>query len=136
MDSEMTYPGTVGTGDAGRLLAQANEDLRRLVRQQAALTRVATIVADGVPAAELFAALTHEVIHALEVRSVSLVRYEADRSTVVLASLNAPDFPVGRRSPLDGRSLSARVLETGRPARAESELRSEVGVPIVVDGEV
>ncbi len=116
--------------------AQANDDLRRLVRQQAALTRVATIVAEGVPAAELFAALTHEAVHALEVPAVSLVRYEADRSTFVLASLNAPDFPVGGRLPLDGRSLSARVLETGRPARAESKLRSEVGVPIVVDGEV
>jgi GAF domain-containing protein len=116
--------------------AQANDDLRRLVRQKSALTRVATIVAEGVPAAELFAALTHEVVHALEVPAVSLVRYEADRSTVVLASLNASDFPVGGRPPLDGRSLSTRVLETGRPARAESELRSEVGVPIVVDGEI
>src|SRR5438552_4982676 len=116
--------------------AQADDDLRRLVRQQAALTRVATIVAEGVPAGESFAALTQEVGHALEVPAVSLVRYEADRSTVVLASLNAPDFPVGGRLPLDGPSLSARVLETGRPARAESELRSEVGVPIVVDGEV
>lgn len=116
--------------------AQANDDLRRLVRQKAGLTRVATIVAEGVPAAELFAALTQEVVHALEVPAVSLVRYEADRSTVVLASLNAPDFPVGGRSQLDARSLLARVLETGRPARAESELRSEVGVPIVVDGEV
>jgi signal transduction histidine kinase len=116
--------------------AQADDDLRRLVRQQAALTRVATIVAEGVPAAELFAALTQEVVHALAVPAVSLIRYEADRSTVVLASLNAPDFPVGARLPLDSRSLLARVLKTGRPTRAESELRSEVGVPIVVDGEV
>ena len=116
--------------------AQADGDLARLVRQQAALTRVATIVAEGVPAAELFAALTQEVVHALEVPAVSLVRYEADRSTVVLASLNAPDFPVGGRLPLDGSSLSAKVLETGRPARAESEHRSEVGVPILVDGDV
>jgi GAF domain-containing protein len=116
--------------------AQADDDLRRLVKQQAALTRVATIVAEGVPAAELFAAITQEVVHGLEVPAFSLVRYEADRSTVVLASLNAPDLPVGRRLPLDVRSLSARVLETGRPTRAESELRSEVGVPIVVDGEV
>jgi GAF domain-containing protein len=116
--------------------AQADDDLRRLVRRQAALTRVATIVAEGVPAAELFTALTYEVVHALEVPAVSLVRYEADRSTVVLASLNAPDFPVGGRLPLDGRSLSTKILESGRPARAETELRSEVGVPIVVDGQV
>jgi GAF domain-containing protein len=123
---------------AGRLgsKAQADDELRRLVRQKAGLTRVATIVAEGVPAAELFNALTQEVVEALEVPAVSLVRYEADGSTVVLASLNAPDFPVGRRMPLDGDSLSATVLETGRPRRVESELRSAVGVPIVVDGEV
>jgi GAF domain-containing protein len=121
-------PTTAGT--------QSDDELRRLVRQKAGLTRVATIVAEGVPAAELFAALTQEVVHALEVPAASLVRYEADGSTVVLASLNAPDFPVGGRLPLDGDSLSTAVLETGRPARAESEVRSEVGVPIVVDGEV
>src|SRR6266446_1288694 len=134
MGSERTYRGAGGPGDISK--AQANDDLRRLVRQKEGLTRVATIVAEGVPAAELFAALTQEVVHALEVPAVSLVRYEADRSTVVLSSLNAPDFPVGRRLPHDGHSLSGRVVDTGRPARAESELRSEVGVPIVVDGEV
>ena len=122
--------------DRLRSKAQANDELRRLVREKAGLTRVATIVAEGVPAAELFAVLTQEVVHAVEVPAVSVVRYEADRSTVVLASLNAPDFPAGARLPLDGDSLSATVLETGRPARAESDRRSEVGVPIVVDGEV
>jgi signal transduction histidine kinase len=112
------------------------DDLRRLVKEKEGLTRVATIVAEGVPAAELYAALAQEVVHALEVPAVSLVRYEADRSTVVLSSVNAPDFPVGGRSPHDGSSLSGRILDTGRAARIESELRSEAGVPIVVDGEV
>ncbi len=123
---------------AGRLgsKAQADDELRRLVREKAGLTRVATIVAEGVPAAELFAVLTQEVVHAVEVPAVSVARYEADRSTVVLASLNAPRFPAGARLPLDGDGLAATVNETGRPARAESEGQSEVGVPIVVDGEV
>ena len=48
--------------------AQADSELRRLVREKAGLTRVATIVTEGVPAAELFAALTQELVHALEVR--------------------------------------------------------------------
>jgi signal transduction histidine kinase len=116
--------------------ARADDDLRRLVREKAGLTRVATIVAEGVPPAELFAVLTQEVAQALDVPAVSLLRYEADRSTVVLASLNDPELLVGARSPLDGRSLARRVIDTGRAARAESELRAEVGVPIVVDGEV
>ena len=135
-DTEVCLRGFAELVATAIVKAQANDDLRRLVRQKEALTRVATIVAEGVPAAELFAAVTQEVVHALEVPAASLVRFEADGSTVVLASLNAPDFPVGGRLPLDDRSLSARVLETGRPARAELELRSEVGVPIVVDGEV
>src|SRR5262249_53871043 len=56
------------------------------------------------------------------------------RSTVVLASLNAPELPVGARLPLEPGGLAARVLDTGRAARATSEHGAEVGVPIVVDG--
>jgi hypothetical protein len=50
--SETTYRGTAETGDGGRLLAE----------QQAALRRVATLVAEGATAAELFAAVVEEVL--------------------------------------------------------------------------
>ncbi len=119
--------------------------------EQPALRRVATLVAEGVPAADLFGAVAGEVAHALDVSAVSLERYEGDGATIVAASLHARAFPVGSRWPLDGQSVTVNVFETGRPARIDdhaglqgtiatavrgSGLRSMVGAPIVVDGEV
>jgi len=46
-ETETTYRGTVETGDGGRLLAE----------QQAALRRVATLVAEGATASELSTAV-------------------------------------------------------------------------------
>ncbi|TML88667.1 MAG: GAF domain-containing sensor histidine kinase [Actinobacteria bacterium] len=130
--------------------AQAHDDVRRLADEQAALRRVATLVAEGAPPEALFAALGEEVARLLHVSSVTVDRYEAD-SSVVIASINDPGFPVGSRWPLDGPSLGKAVFETGRPARigdyadlagtiataARSwNVSSAVGVPIIVDGEV
>lgn len=139
MDSETTYRGTVETGDRGRLLAE----------QQAALGRVATLVAEGATASELFTAVVEEVVAVLDVPAGWLFRYEPDRSVSVLASLNARGFPVGSRWQLDGPSPSATILETGKPARIddysqlggtiasmarESGFGSAFVVPITVDG--
>ena len=114
--------------------------------EQAALRRVATLVAEGAPVAEVFAAVANEVVQILGVDAVSLDRYEPDRTTTVVAAVNAPAFAVGTRWPLDGPSLSIQVFETGRPARIDdysglpgtvaaaarnSEVRSAVGVPIM-----
>src|SRR5882724_11713068 len=107
MGSETSYRGTVETGDGGRLLAE----------QQAALGRVATLVAEGATGSELFTAVVEDVVALLDVAAGSLFRYEPDRSVSVLASLNDPGFPVGSRWQLDGPSLCATILETGKPAR-------------------
>jgi signal transduction histidine kinase len=131
--------------------AQAHDDVRKLAEEQAALRRVATLVAKGAAAEELFAALADEVSRVLHVPSVTVDRYESDSTSVVIASLNDPGFPVGSRWPLDAPSLGKTVFETGRPARIDdySELpgtvattaldwnvSSAVGVPISVDGKV
>ncbi|WP_051324371.1 sensor histidine kinase [Candidatus Solirubrobacter pratensis] len=128
--------------------AESRDRLRGLADRQAALRRVATLVAEGAPAAELFAAVTQEIVRVLGVPTVSLLRYDPDGAGTVVASLNSPEFPVGSRWPLDGPSLSATILETGRPARIDdyaklpgtlaaavrqTGLRSGAGVPIVVD---
>jgi signal transduction histidine kinase len=122
-----------------------------LADQQAALRRVATLVAQGTTAAELFAAVVEEVVQILDVPAGWLWRYEPDGSVAVLAAVNDPGFPVGSRWPLDGPSLSATVFQTGRPARIDdySELAGTIaartrdagfgsafGVPIIVDGTV
>jgi len=130
--------------------AESRDRRRRLADEQAALRRVATLVAEGATPDELFSAVAHEVARILDVSAVSVVRFESHRASVVVASLNDPSFPVGSRWPYDGHSLNARVFETGRPARIDyselpgpvaaaartSGVQSGVGVPIIVDGSV
>jgi signal transduction histidine kinase len=125
--------------------------LHGLADRQASLRSIATLVAEGLAAADLFAAVAQEVVRVLEVAAMAVFRFEPDLTATVVTSLNAPMFPVGSRWPLDGPSLSAQVFRTGRPARLDdytdlegtiaegvrgSGLGSSVGVPIVVDGRV
>jgi GAF domain-containing protein len=124
---------------------------RRLAEQQASLRRVATLVAKGAEPSALFSAVAREVARILDVSAVSVVRFEPDRTSLVVASVKDPGFPVGSRWPLEGVSLNAMVHESGRPARIDdyseldgpvaaaaraSGMHSGVGVPIVVDGSV
>ncbi len=120
-----------------------------LAREQAALRRVATLVARGVPAEELSTAVAEEVARLLHVDHAHLGRYESDGTVSIVAdSSSAGDaFPVGGRWSLVGENLSSQVAQTGRPARvdsypdasgplaaatAERGIRSGVGAPIVV----
>jgi GAF domain-containing protein len=141
ISANVTYAVETGATDGDRVLAD----------EQAALRRVATLVAEGAPAADVFTAVTREVEQVFQVPAVSLLRYEPDRTATVVASRNAPGFPVGSRWPLDGPSLVARVFESGGSVRIDdysalagtvaaavraSGFRSTVGVPITVDGHV
>ncbi|HEY6692230.1 MAG TPA: GAF domain-containing sensor histidine kinase [Solirubrobacteraceae bacterium] len=138
---------------AGTALASAvaTERARRLADGQVALRRLATLISGGAPAAELFSAVVEEVRSVLAVPAIALLRYEPERATTTVASIDAPMFPVGVRLSLDGPSVSAAVLDSGRPARIDdyeglegsiaprvrgSGIRSVVGAPIVVEGRV
>ena len=131
--------------------AESRRRPRRLAEEQAALRRVATLVAEGAAPAPVFMAVAKEVAHILDVAAVTVVRFESDETSVVVASHNDPGFPVGSRWPLDGPSLSATVFQTGLPARIDDQerlpgsvaaaarasgVRSGVAVPIMVDGRV
>jgi signal transduction histidine kinase len=131
--------------------AEYRDGLRRLADEQAALRRVATLVAEGATPAEVFSAVAREVSQVLGVPMVTLDRYDSHAKSTVVASLDDPTFPVGSSWPLDAPSLGATIFETGRPARVDdySGLRgpvaaaardggvcSAVGVPISVDGKV
>jgi hypothetical protein len=122
-----------------------------LANEQAALRRVATLVARGVAPEEVFAAVSEEVGRLLAVDFASVGRYEPDGTVTVLAPWGkaVEHFPVGSRWPLEGRNLSTIVFETGRPARmdnyadasgpigvasGETGVRSAVATPIVVEG--
>jgi signal transduction histidine kinase len=132
---------------------ESRDELRVLADQQAALRRVATLVAHGAAPSAVFSAVTEELAWCLGVTHATLVRYAADGGAVLLASHDdrgsQKKVPVGKRFSFDGASVAVMVLRTGRAARrdgyenARSEdgrylhqlgLRSGVGVPIVVDG--
>src|SRR5204863_7054714 len=93
--------------------SEARDNLRRLVNEQAALRRVATLVAERAAPAALFSAVTEEVAGLFAPAAVTLNRYERDVCTVLAAS--GIEFPVGSRWPLDVDSLAARVYTAGRP---------------------
>jgi GAF domain-containing protein len=132
--------------------AQSRADLARLAQEQAALGRVATLVASGVPPEQVFAAVTGEVGRLLIVDYAGLGRYESDGTLTFVASWGrAVEFvPVGSRwSVGGGRDISTLIFETGRPARIDSYVeasgrlsvaasdrgvRSSVGTPIIVEG--
>ena len=132
------------------------EELARLADEQAGLRRVATLVAQGVPAEELFAAVTEEVGRLLGADAAATIRYEPGGMLSAVGSWTAEgvdaETEVGRQFPLTGESLAPRILKTGRPARIDDwrdvpgaigdyvrtrmRLSSSVGSPIVVEGRV
>jgi hypothetical protein len=75
----------------------AQPDRSIIAEEQAALRRVATLVAQGAPADELFAAVADEVASVLGIASVTLNQRRADGSFVVVASCDSPALPVGSR---------------------------------------
>ena len=126
--------------------------LGQLAEEQAALRRVATLVAQASPPEAVFAAVAEEVGQLLPVDSATMGRYDSDGTLTFVAHWGraAARFPVGTRRTLGGHNLGSLVFETGRPARIdrygdstsgalgivvrEAALRSAVGTPIVVDG--
>ncbi|HEX6460433.1 MAG TPA: GAF domain-containing protein [Thermoleophilaceae bacterium] len=132
-------------------LAASEARARNLAGEQAALRRVATLVAEGASSDELFAAVAREAAAVLNVPVVALQRYESDRTFTMVAIVGETKFKVGSRWPVEDEGLAGMILATGRPARREDYttmpgplgaalrdggLVSVVGVPIVVDGSI
>jgi GAF domain-containing protein len=124
-----------------------------LAEEQAALRRVATLVARGAPPEQVFAAVTEEVARLLPTDLANMDRFDPDGAFTIVGSVGsaAERWPVGSRWPLAGKNLATTVLETARPARIESYAeasgthvdharaggtRSSVGAPIMVEGRV
>jgi PucR C-terminal helix-turn-helix domain/GAF domain/GGDEF-like domain len=135
--------------------AQLYAEYRRLADEQAALRRLATLVAGGVEPSEVFDAATNEMRRCLNVFTAGLWRYESSGEITMVGAAAAPTalakWPVGTRTPIDGDTLAAMVQRTGQPARMDSDenvagsagarvrqsgVRAAVGVPVVVDGRV
>jgi signal transduction histidine kinase len=132
---------------------ESRASLARLAQEQAALRRVATLVALATPPPEVFAAVAEEAGQLLGVDSAILVRYDPQDMLEVVGTwirTGAPAAtPVGGRLPLGGRNVTTLVYQTGRPTRIDYGddvsgvigqvasqdwgLRSSVGVPVSVE---
>ena len=131
---------------------ESRVEVERLAQEQAALRRVATLVADEAPQEEVLAAIAAEIGPLIGIEETRLVRFVDDRSAVTIASAgSSDDFPVGELLPADPGSGTplARVLATGEsvsfdpytpgdgPVAATLRrmgIRSGVCAPIYVEG--
>jgi GAF domain-containing protein len=132
--------------------ADSRAALARLAEEQAALRRVATLVARGAAPEAVFAAVAEEVVQLLPVDQAALCRYEPDGVLTFVGQWGrvTARFPVGSRWMLGGHNVGTLVFQTGRPARVdyndkissgpigagirEAGLRSAIGTPILVEG--
>jgi hypothetical protein len=99
-------------------------EYRRPDAEQAALHRVATLVARGVEPSEVFASVTTEMRRCLNALAAGLWRYESggEITMVGAAARRAAlaKWPLGTRTPIDGDSIATVVQRTGRPARIDN----------------
>jgi PAS domain S-box-containing protein len=128
----------------------ARAEAARLAQEQAALRRVAELVAREASQVEVFRAIAEEIGRLLGTEEMRMLRYEDDGSAIVVGSSGDEDaFPLGSRLSLEGDTAASRVLRMGRTARIDDYrtmsgplaetarsigVRSAVGAPIVVEG--
>jgi signal transduction histidine kinase len=126
------------------------DGLARLTTEQAALRRIAMLVAAGMPPTHLFTAITEEVSELLNADAALIAQLDLDGLVTVRASAGrASEFVVGERFQVEPAMAMATVVQTRRSARtddythASSELmervrrkgiHSSVATPIIVDG--
>ena len=107
---------------AAAALARSETSQRALADEQAALRRVATLVASGAPPSRLFEHVTEEVARLLGMPGASLMRYDGDRTATVVGAWSEdgkPSLPVGSTIDLDGDTVVAKVLRSGEPQRVD-----------------
>ena len=140
-------------------LALENERLQfaleARLEEQAALRRVATLVARQRPFDEIISVVTEELGRLLRARTANMIRFDRDDRGTVVGGWSEPgrrSAPTGTRVMLDSDTAVTLVLRTGEPARVDdyselpgehaSFLRDEIGVragvaaPIRVGGQV
>ena len=96
--------------------------LQALLAEQAALRRVATMVAASTPAPALFEQVCQELGKLLSVKTTDMIRFENERFATVVGSWtgnDTPSFPVGERIPVEGETVTAKLYRSGRPERVD-----------------
>jgi PAS domain S-box-containing protein len=138
--------------EAEQRLVDSERATRVLADEQAALRRIATLVAAEATPSAVFERVTEEVGRLLGVPSASLMRYGADRRATSVATFTAPGtegFAPGTLMDLDGDTVVARVYRSGHTERVDSYegaggamahrlrslgFRSSVAAPVTVGG--
>ena len=135
-------------------LEASRDELARLLAEQAALRRLATLVARGTDPVETFSAVAEEVRRMLGADSAGIARFEPDGASIVVVGAVGEyvvKWPVGSRVELPDYAALAVVWRTGRAARIDEDvwgsasdpvadalrelgIRSLVASPIVVEG--
>ena len=130
---------------------ESRAKVERMAAEQAALRRVAELVARHAAAEQVFAIVTQELSRLLDVTMVGTVRFEPDGTATILAAQGMPEDLVsaGTNTPRAGGGVLDQVLRTGRPVRVDDYtkvsgplaaalhdhgIRSAAAGPIVVDG--
>jgi signal transduction histidine kinase len=102
--------------------------LRALAEEQAALRRVATLVASDPEPRRVFECVCEEVGCVLGIEGTNLTRFEGDGTQTVLAGWSehgTPIFPVGPGVPLSGDAAVPKVSRSGRPERVDDYAQVE-----------
>jgi signal transduction histidine kinase len=127
------------------------DELARLTTEQAALRRIATLVARGTPPAELFSAVGEEVARLVSAGSAFVAHLEPDGVVTILAAggARANEFVAGERWHVEPPMALSTAVRTRQPARTDDSeqaspelkehiqrmgIRSSVATPIVVEG--
>jgi signal transduction histidine kinase len=104
------------------LLAAVTAERSALAAEQAALRRVATLVAGDAAPARLFEQVTEEVGRLLGLPGANVMQYDGARTATVVGAWSVhgpPRFPVGAQLDVDGDTVVARVVRSGEAARVE-----------------
>ena len=130
---------------------QAHDEVLRFGDEQAALGRVATLVAGGAAPEQVFTAVVEEVSSLLGLQRIELVRYDGDDTGTVIAASGDHPFPAGSTWSIHDPSVMATVARTKRAARIDNYgvlkgeiarvargagFQSAIGAPMTVEGRV
>jgi signal transduction histidine kinase len=135
--------------------SELSAEYRRLAAEQAALRRLATLVARGVEPLQVFDAVADQMRRCVPADTAGLWRFDTAGEITIVAAAAHPaalaKWPVGTRTRVQGTSIAELVQRTGQPARIDDYahvagtiaarvrsvgVRAAVGVPVIVDGRV
>jgi PAS domain S-box-containing protein len=133
--------------------AEARAQRERLAEEQAALRRVATLVARESSPADLLGVVAEEVAGVLDTEAIGMLRFEPDGTATLVAQSETPwdPPPLGTRFTLEGENIVSWVFRSPRATRLDDwtnstgmvagmaqslGIRSAVATPILVEGRV